>query len=172
MQQYTDIEMMRRFPLSTKKPLKKTILNIGGQAFLTLIVLSFIAFATHKEIAWLIGDSWVIAEIVLFIGFIMVIGLGYLYERAYYRSYYYNIADNHLIIKKGVFGIHEVTIPLERIQDVYIDQDPLDYLFGLYDVHFSSATAMSGQQAHIDGVERDVAQNLRQHVLALLKQRK
>lgn len=59
----------------------------------------------------------------------------------------------------------------ERIQDVYVDQDLLDRIFGLYDVHLSSATVSSGMEAHIDGVEKQAAEDLRNILLQTVQQR-
>jgi hypothetical protein len=39
---------------------------------------------------------------------------------------------------------------MEKVSDIYVDQDFFDRLFGLYDLHFSSASLSSGTLAHID----------------------
>ncbi len=70
--------------------------------------------------------------------------------------------DNLISIKKGPITPREINIPYERVQDVYIDQDIFDRIFGLYDVHFSSATFSSNYLAHIDGLEREPAEKLKQ----------
>src|SRR4029077_2137664 len=76
--------------------------------------------------------------------FVGLFATNYFYQRAYIKQYYYNVTDKLLIIRKGVFAQQEITVPFERIQDVYVDQDLFDVLFGLYDVHISTATATSG----------------------------
>jgi membrane protein YdbS with pleckstrin-like domain len=48
---------------------------------------------------------------------------------------------------------------------VYVDQDVLDRIMGLYDVHIASATASSGIEAHIDGVEHAGAEGLKKIIL-------
>lgn len=70
-----------------------------------------------------------------------------------------------LVIAKGVFSRNEVTLPMNRIQDVYVDQDILDRIFGLYDVHVSSATAASGFLSHIDGVNKANSEALKELLL-------
>ncbi|HEV2917100.1 MAG TPA: PH domain-containing protein [Candidatus Babeliales bacterium] len=79
--------------------------------------------------------------------------------------------DGLLVIRKGVFTKKEITVPFERIQDVYIDQDLFDRLFGLYDVHISTATATSNIRAHIDGVEKKIAEEIRALILNKLKRK-
>lgn len=88
-----------------------------------------------------------------------------MYQLWYSRTYFYNATDKLLIIRKGPLAPQEITIPFNRIQDIYLDQDVLDRLFGIYDVHISTATATSGVRAHIDGVEKDVAEKLREFLI-------
>ena len=95
----------------------------------------------------------------------------YLYERWYFAVYFYDLTPDFIQIKKGPITPREITIPYERIQDVYVDQDLFDRIFGLYDVHLSSATASSGMEAHIDGVEKQAAEGLRAILLETIKQR-
>ncbi|MFH0755356.1 MAG: PH domain-containing protein [bacterium] len=87
--------------------------------------------------------------------------LAYFYQRWYFATYFYDLTDDFIQIKKGPITPQEITIPYERLQDVSVDQDLLDRLFGLYDVHVSSATISSEMDAHIDGVEKQSAEGLR-----------
>ena len=109
----------------------------------------------------------------------LVVGLGwpllgflvYLYQRWYYAVYFYDLTPDFIQIKKGPITPKEITIPYERIQDIYVDQDLLDRIFGLYDVHLSSATISSGMEAHIDGVEKSAADGLRKMLLETVQQK-
>jgi hypothetical protein len=47
-----------------------------------------------------------------------------------------------------------------------VDQDLFDVFFGLYDVHISTATATSGTRAHIDGIEKASAEEIRKLILS------
>jgi putative membrane protein len=87
------------------------------------------------------------------------------YLRVYIRRYYYDASENFVTIKKGVFAPAEIHVQYPKIQDVYVDQDILDRVMGLYDVHIASATATSGMEAHIDGVEHDAAEGLKNLLL-------
>jgi len=77
----------------------------------------------------------------------------------------FGLTEDFIIIRKGPITPREINIPYERIQDVYVDQDIVDRILGLYDVHLSSATVSSGMQAHIDGVEKSAADGLRAFLL-------
>jgi len=83
--------------------------------------------------------------------FVLVIGiiLYGLYVGAYIRRYYYDAYS--------------------KIQDVYVDQDILDRMMGLYDVHIASATAASSIEAHIDGVDKEASDGLKNFLLQKLQ---
>ena len=78
----------------------------------------------------------------------------------------YAIVGKNLIIKKGIFSRNEITLPINRLQDVYVDQDILDRIFGLYDVHVSSATVISGNLSHIDGLNKENSDAVKNLILS------
>lgn len=77
------------------------------------------------------------------------------------KYYFYNADNQTISIKKGVFSKNEITLPFKRLQDVYVDQDILDRIFSLYDVHVSSATATSATLSHIDGLNKENAEKVK-----------
>lgn len=167
-----------KYPLSENKIVKKTITSVLG----TTVFLGFfgVAFAfPFVGILTSIGTSASSSVYDIFskliwlypLFFLFYIAIVYFYQRMYFASYYYEIGVDYLVIKKGVFAPHEITIPWERIQDVYVDQDIWDRLFGLYDVHLSTATETSGISAHIDGVEQPAADGLKALFLDKVKTR-
>lgn len=87
------------------------------------------------------------------------------YIKVYIRRYFYSASDDFITIKKGVFAPAEIHVQYPKIQDVYVDQDILDRIMGLYDVHIASATVTSGIEAHIDGVEEAAADGLKLFLL-------
>jgi membrane protein YdbS with pleckstrin-like domain len=159
-----------QFPLSYKKIIKKTIVSTIFYAILLLVVGGFIIFSSGSS-----GQNifdWFGAAVVGFVCLLFLIFiLEYFYQRWYFAVYFYDLTPDFIQIKKGCITPREITIPYERIQDVYVDQDLFDRLFGLYDVHLSSATAASGMEAHIDGVEKQSAEGLREILLETVKQR-
>lgn len=91
-----------------------------------------------------------------------------LYQILYYRTYFYDIRDNSVVIRRGVLCKKELTLPLARITDVYLDQDIVGRMLGLYDLHLSSPTATSGRFAHMVGIDRRGAHLLRKTLLELI----
>ncbi len=159
-----------QFPLSYKKIIKKTMANTIATTILLLFVGGVLVFMLgsvgREAIGWL-G----VATSVIFGFLFIVILITYLYQRWYFAVYFYDLTSDFIQIRKGPITPREITIPYERIQDIYVDQDLLDRIFGLYDVHLSSATISSGMEAHIDGVEKQAADGLRAVLLQTVQQR-
>jgi len=156
------------YPLSTKKVLKKTFTGtiIWCILFLILYGISVFIFALFQS-----PFGWLISGIVIVVLLSVIIILTYLYQLWYYNVYFYDLTADYIVIRKGPITPREITIPYERVQDVYVDQDILDRLFGLYDVHLSSATVSSGMEAHIDGVEKSAADGLREVLLQTISKK-
>jgi putative membrane protein len=108
---------------------------------------------------------WGILIVMILVVFIIT-GLYTWYVKVYIRRYYYAGEENFITIKKGVFAPTEIHVQWQKIQDVYVDQDILDRIMGLYDVHIASATASSGIEAHIDGVNQQSAEGLKKFLLS------
>lgn len=162
-----------QFPLSTKKVLKKTI--TGTLGWVIMMLFFYIMFALPMMIASSVNSSASGLFGIITFGFvfllIIIVAVVYLYQQWYYATYFYDLTPDYIVIKKGPITPKEITIPYERVQDVYVDQDLLDRIFGLYDVHLSSATISSGMSAHIDGVEREAADGLRGVLLKAVSER-
>ena len=157
-----------QYPLSSKKVTKKTI--IGTFGFLVWLLMVY-------AITWvaLIFGTGKFAFPLTTLGFVavvpIIIVLDYLYQRWYFAAYFYDLNPDYLVIRKGTITSQEITVPYERFQDVYVDQDILDRMFGLYDVHIASASISSGMEAHIDGVGQQAAESLRILLLQKLRER-
>ena len=104
--------------------------------------------------------------VLLFVAFIV---LEYEYQVCYMKSYFYDLIRANLVVRKGVFSTNEITLPINRLQDVYVDQDVLDRIFGLYDVHVSSATMISARLSHIDGLNKENAEAIKNLILSAIQ---
>lgn len=128
------------------------------------VLITFSAYAVGS-------GAFFIALLVLVALAAATILVNYLYQSWYFDTYYYDLHPDYIVIRKNPITPREITIPYERIQDVYVDQDIFDRLFGLFDVHLSSATISSGMEAHIDGLEKPTADGLRAALLQIVGQR-
>ena len=160
--------LREQIPLQKSKVLKKTIGSIIGVFFgagilgavlfgLTSGKSDVTAMATEPLRSWIRGGwaGW----------FLVSLCTSPLQWILYFRRYYYDADASNITIRKGIITQKEVTLPFSQITDVYLDQDVFDVLLGLYDVHISTATQESGQQAHIDGVCKADAMALKELIL-------
>jgi putative membrane protein len=151
--------LREKYPLLNSKPIKKTI--SGGLIIIICFLIFFVAlFASAGTGALRI----LLYLIPLFL--LIIIICKYIFEVFYMKLYFYDMVGKNLIIRKGVFSRNEITLPINRLQDVYVDQDILDRMFGLYDVHVSSATMISGNLSHIDGIDKKAAEEIKQLILS------
>jgi membrane protein YdbS with pleckstrin-like domain len=166
MKHYQSNQFLKQYPLSSKKIIKKMVEKIWAIFLIALGMMSWVLVEYHKKNA---HNAYQAGMHYAFLGLLFLLPVllvcYYFYERWYIATYFYNVSDNLLIIRKGPIAPQEITIPFNRIQDIYLDQDIFDRLIGLYDVHISTATATSGIRAHIDGVDKDVAEKLRELLL-------
>ncbi len=156
----TEEPTIAQYPLERRKIVKKFIGAMIGWGILFSILTGAIMLFTPFL-------SWIITY--LFFLYLVLALFYFWYERKYFERYYYDIRNDFLVIKKGVFAPRETTLPYEKLQDVYMDQDLLDRIFNLWDLHVSSATAMSGYAAHIDGVNISNAETMKNMILEKIR---
>ncbi len=160
--------LQQQYPLSPRKFWKKLIeklavffiFGVAAAAFV-LVVMFTLSEASDPS-------SAIILKVILaldVIGLFLVTIIFSWYVKTYIRTYFYDGEENFITIKKGVFAPTEIHVQWKKIQDVYVDQDILDRIMGLYDVHIASATASSGIEAHIDGVDYVAAEGLKKFFL-------
>ena len=164
-------------PLRRTKWIKKWVAGVVFIAVLSLILMMVIsaigvamqAKQTHQweNLEQFMKHSYFALKWML-LTVSLLIGQG-IYEFFYYKRYFYDARDNAIVIRKGIAACKEITLLYSRITDVYVDQDLLDVLFGLYDVHISTPTEQSGSFAHIDGVDKAGSQKLRELILGNMR---
>ena len=156
------VHLRNLIPIRYRKVFKKCfwsvlfVFTFWGVA--SVFVLRFITENNRLEAYRYLWAAWIA---VLLVGLLWATGT----QLIYYMRYFYDIDDRSFMIRKGIIGQSEITLPFSKITDVYVNQDSLDVLFGLYDVHISSPTQSSGELAHIDGLDKRGAVLIRSIVL-------
>ena len=155
-----------QYPLSPRKFWKKVIGKIVFSVCVWLVLMAVTLFPVFlgiptDAVLTLMGAYTLGITVIIFGGLILYMW----YVRAYISRYFYDASENFVTIKKGVFAPAEIHVQYAKIQDVYVDQDILDRIMGLYDVHIASATAASAMEAHIDGVDHAAAEGLKNLLL-------
>ena len=157
------VDLQKECPISSRLAFKKA----------TPFILSFIGILGFSfGLNYILSDA--IAEetlnrfqtfalILLCISFLLALGklLFEIVEIVYYR---YGIEAGHFVISKGIFLKGRGSFPLSRITDVYVDRTFLDFIFGLYSLHISTPTMISGAFARIDGLTLKSAMRLQEKI--------
>lgn len=164
-------DLKTKYPLSPrkfwKKMLEKVILFVitsiiwGAVIFFTLSLI----FGFPENTKGLI----ILASVSYVVGFIAQYLIYAWYVNWYIKTYHYDDETDFLTIRKGVFMPAEIHVQYLKMQDVYVDQDILDRILGIYDVHISSATYSSGIASHIDGVDKKASVELKNLFLEKIK---
>lgn len=166
----------QQYPLSPKKFTKKVLPSIFSSfflsIFLSILLTTIVAMSVmlktsvkNNSLTYSFGPTIVAFVLIFLAAWLGQIFLNAWYIKVYIKRYYYDLNDQFISIQKGVFSPREIHVQFQKIQDVYVDQDIWDRFFGLYDVHIASATTSSGGAAHIDGVNKDVAEYLKNTIL-------
>ncbi len=158
---------VEQYPLERRKIYKKFVVAMIGWTILFGLLLLISGLLAFTALPGLKVLFFILLAIYILLFFIEA-----WYQTEYYNRYFYDITPDFLVIKKGVIMPHETMLPYEKLQDVYMDQDLFDRIFNLWDVHVSTATAMSGHEAHIDGLSRANAEILREIILNKIRKEK
>lgn len=148
-------------PLERKKIIKKTLEK--SPLFVLLIILGCL----------LIGFNpfYLDAQFLLILGLALpvlpICGV-YIYQGYYYDLYFYDFKDEGAEIRKGVISQSTGHVYYARIQNIFIDQDIGDRIFGLYDVHYETAAESSGTESSlsIPGLTKPGAEKIKNFLLA------
>ncbi|MEM5883173.1 MAG: PH domain-containing protein [Candidatus Aenigmatarchaeota archaeon] len=156
--------LRKEFPLEKRKILKKSVSSTFRL---------FVALAIATSIIYPLEQFWGSLLLRFLPIFLLVFFLTKLvYEIFYFKSYSYSDNEEILSLKKGVIKITEVTIPYEKVQNVFVHQDLFDRIFKLYDVHLSTIGTISQMKLHIDGVSRETAEKLKEWLLNRIRVKK
>lgn len=104
--------------------------------------------------------------------------LAYIAIHLRYDTTWYVLSDRSMRIRRGIWIIHETTITYENIQNVTVNQGPLQRFFGISDVRVETAGGGAsahgqpgtGHQGLLEGV--DCAEEIRQLILLKWNQSK
>ena len=167
------VTLRESIPLQRIKVVKKSIGAIIG---MTIFVGPMYAFVCIVPLGaegepWFIGTFVPILRVGIPAVYALLVVWTPFYEYLYYSRYFYDMNDDMVTIRKGVFARKEIVLPFSKITDVYVDQDLFDAMFGLYDMHISTPTQESGAFAHIDGVDKESVQKLRDMFLERINAR-
>lgn len=147
------------YPLKARKIVKNGISGACKAIVALLLFAGLIVWQSKGELSTfeILNENLLLLSSLAF--FFLLIGFAH--PILYFVTYFYDIDNKNIIIRKGVIAKREIILPFSRITDVNVEQDFMDVIFGLYDIHISSPTAESGKFAHIDGLNKKSAIRIR-----------
>lgn len=100
------------------------------------------------------------------LGLVGVLIISLIYGYFYYRkfTFYLDTLKQEFVIDKGVFGRKQLSIPIEKIQQVNINQGFLQKLIGVYSLQIDTAGSDS-KEVNISAISGDIAYALKEHLL-------
>jgi uncharacterized membrane protein YdbT with pleckstrin-like domain len=140
------------------------------------LVVGVVELAMHKEDAP--AQAFSVAHGLEFVvGAVLALAfvVGYAIQRLDYEMRWYMVTDRSLRIRDGVLRVREMTLTFANVQNVSIDQGPLQRLLGVADLRVQTAGGGAGHEGqgesmHV-GVLRGIedAERVRELVLARLR---
>ena len=139
--------------------------------------LAFLARLGPK-VPWWMAPGLQLAEAVGIAGILLLIPVTWIQQRLDYELRWYIVTDRSLRIRHGLWNVEEMTMTFANIQQIRINQGPLQRLLGLADVEVTSAgggaATPEGEQKRNSHVATfagvDNAEAIRDLMVARLKQ--
>jgi len=133
--------------------------SLVGAAFsAAVVVLVWWAFA------WVWWGWLLIAALVVGYGIQLVVAP----RRA--RAIGYRMRDDDLVLRRGIAWLRIVAVPYGRMQLIDVQRGPISRWLGLSDLRF--ITASSGSNVSIPGLPAELADELRDRLIALAETRR
>ncbi|MCI9640393.1 MAG: PH domain-containing protein [Emergencia sp.] len=139
-----------------------------GRGIFFLIVL---AMAVPGEIAlgFLAWESIWKVLIMAVIGFFvcyLAVGL-VVFPIIEYKQWGYNVEEDKVVIRHGIFFIRKTIIPIIRIQNITVSQGPINRKLGLFEVEM----ALASGSFSIEGLDKETADAISENLKAKLYRR-
>jgi len=105
--------------------------------------------------------------IYLILGVIAITLVSFLFAYLWYLkfTFFLDKGKEEFIVNKGIFNRDQVTIQLDKIQQVNINQNILQKIIGVYELKIDTAGA-HGEEVSIKAIDETSAYNLKEHLLS------
>lgn len=115
-----------------------TVERIGSSITISIFIIILIVMFVIFELLWTDVSKWFLTIPIAIIFFISIYGL--IIQPYYmYRNFRYEISDDEIYIKSGIFMIKETTIPMGRIQNVDLYEGFIMRKYNLANITLSTA---------------------------------
>ena len=140
--------------------------SAAGIVIMTVYTLQQIVRAMFVLLIVVIVKSSKIVLIYGAFGLVAALALSLIYGYFYYLrfTFYLDPAQKEFVINKGVFSKTQLTIPIEKIQQVNINQGFLQKVVGVYSLEIDTAGTDS-KEVKISAITAPIAYALKEHLL-------
>ncbi|MCT4395669.1 PH domain-containing protein [Periweissella beninensis] len=142
-----------QLPTSIKKA---WLINRLISVLTTIITLLIILFIGNKYFANYLWVVWSFFTLLFIYEISLVVLIPY-----HYKFWCYQITDNYVYLQSGFFFRKHITIPLNRVQNVNLNQGPILRIFKLQAVEVVTAA----NNFTIDGITEKEADQLSKHII-------
>lgn len=157
-----------------------------AEGFLRYLKFQFWLFLLLVDIGLFVGWIILILSVPVWLSILLTLPIwilivvpdivAYIALHLRYDTTWYVLSDRSMRIRRGVWVVHETTITYENIQNVTVNQGPLQRIFGISDVRVETAggggsvggQASSGHQGTLEGI--DHPEEVRQLIMDRWKQ--
>lgn len=133
---------------------------VGSVLFIVVLLAVFLWLALIGE-----GWAWIPVAAIVVIGVIDLI-----ITPRQVKAIGYQLRDDDLVFRRGIMWQRIVAVPYGRMQLVDITRGPLARALGLAELKLVTAAAATG--VSIPGLPNDVAESLRDHLVAVAETRR
>lgn len=120
-----------------KKGITVMRINAAISGIIFLLIIGVSALFLYSEIEYTLGKTliMIISLIILLLIIINII----IFPKIRYDRYKYQITDERIEVKKGLFLITTSIIQIKRIQKIELSNGPIDRKFGLSNINIYTA---------------------------------
>lgn len=120
-----------------KKGISVMRINAAISGIIILLIIGVSALLLYSEIEYTLGKT-LIMIISLIILLLIIINIT-IFPKIRYDRYKYQITDERIEVKKGLFLITTSIIQIKRIQKIELSNGPIDRKFGLSNINIYTA---------------------------------
>ena len=135
------------------------IIHVSMVAFLPIMV-GVMVLVSVEDPRWLL-----VIGIGPALALVLALGWGLIASHLRYRSSFYMVSDDEIMIQRGVFRVHRAVVPFARVQNVETVHGPIDRKLGLVNVKIYTAAS----PVTIAGLGVETGERLRSEMIRRVK---
>lgn len=148
--------LSERFPIEISYSLKKSL------PYLIACIALWVFYLTAYDFVGGVGEETFMQSFLFLVTRLSIVAfaLRLIYAELYRRSFTMTLEGYRLLITRGIVIKTQGSLPLLPVTEIYVRQDPLDVIFGHYQVHVLAAIDPTHEFGMIEGLSFEHATEL------------